>query len=395
MVQIGDILNKEIKAKLYESVSKYILDLPSVNKNSWDAFFIIIFLILISDKKVRSSEQDFFKKLISAIFHKDWESSKLIRGKIPPKGRQENLAKKVLSIYEGIKTLKEDSIIEVVNTLSKNITDQNLQKITLLCMIRIAISDLELAKYERMLIINFADSWGIKNILDEVKFAQLREQPKSSYVRDLLGNSKIIDPRALTHSQYEETVYLIHINGLNVPGDDLVSETFRAYRKKTDKEHEQEIKKIRLEHESKARERKQKHQEKNKQLKEKFKNKKSRFDTSFICSTFLPDLNFHRNSFDNLDDKFESADIWHKLRKMNSNEHIEDPNIQNFKIHARKGWLEIKNITTGKSSLGRIYYHESKDERWIYHVYVDAKADEKSQKKAFKKLDTWKKNNFL
>ena len=394
MVQIGDILNKEIKTKLYESVSKYILDLPSVNKNSWDAFFIIIFLILISDKKVRSSEQDFFKKLISAIFQKDWESSKLIRGKIPPKGRQENLAKKVLLIYEGIKTLKEDSIIEVVNTLSKNITDKNLQKITLLCMIRIAISDLELAKYERMLIINFADSWGIKNILDEVKFAQLREQPKSSYVRDLLGNSKIIDPRALTHSQYEETVYLIHNNGLNVPGDDLVSETFRAYRKKTDKEHEQEIKQLRFDLEREARERKQQHQEKTLQLKEKFKNKKSRFDTSFICSTFLPDLNFHRNSFDNLDDKFESADIWHKLSKMNSNEHIEDPNIQNFKIHARKGWLEIKNITTGKSSLGRIYYHESKDERWLYHVYVDAKADEKSQKKAFKRLDAWKINNF-
>ena len=232
MVQLGDILNKEIKTKLYESVRKYVLDLPSVNKNSWDAFFIIIFLILISDKKVRSSEQDFFKKLISAIFQKDWESSKLIRGKIPPKGRQENLAKKVLSIYEGIKTLKEDSIFEVVDTLSKNITDQNLQKITLLCMIRIAISDLELAKYERMLIIYFADSWEIKDTLDEVKFAELREQPESNYVRDLLGNSKIIDRRALTHSQYEETVYLIHKNGLNVPDDELVSEIFRVYRKK-------------------------------------------------------------------------------------------------------------------------------------------------------------------
>tara|TARA_B100001059_G_scaffold211389_1_gene225689 strand:+ start:780 stop:1967 length:1188 start_codon:yes stop_codon:yes gene_type:complete len=394
MVQLGDILNKEIKTKLYESVRKYVLDLPSVNKNSWDAFFIIIFLILISDKKVRSSEQDFFKKLISAIFQENWESSKLIRGKIPPKGRQENLAKKVLSIYEGIKTLKEDSIFEVVDTLSKNITDQNLQKITLLCMIRIAISDLELAKYERMLIIYFADSWEIKDILNEVKFAELREQPESNYVRDLLGNSKIIDRRALTHSQYEETVYLIHENGLNVPGDELVSEIFRVYRKKTDEKHEQQAKQIRLEHTREAIEKKQKYQEKIGQLNEKFKNIKSRFGTSFICSTFLPDLNFHHNSFDNLDDQFESADIWHKLRKLNSNEHTADPNIQNFKIHARKGWLEIKNITTGKSSLGRIYYHESKDERWIYHVYVDAKADEKSQKKAFKKLDTWKKNNF-
>ena len=53
MVKIGDILNKKEKARLYESVRKHVLNLPNVKSNSWDSFFVIIFLILVSDKKIR------------------------------------------------------------------------------------------------------------------------------------------------------------------------------------------------------------------------------------------------------------------------------------------------------------------------------------------------------
>ena len=98
MAKLGDFLTKRQKNELYDSVRKHILNLPNVKPNSWDAFFIIIFLILVADKKIRPAEQTFFEDLINAIFNKDWDSAHLIRGKIPKKGRQINLANKVLSI---------------------------------------------------------------------------------------------------------------------------------------------------------------------------------------------------------------------------------------------------------------------------------------------------------
>ncbi len=395
MVKIGDILNRKEKARLYESVRKHVLDLPNVKSNSWDAFFIIIFLILVSDKKIRPAEQDFFVMLTNSIFDKSWESAKLIRGKIPQKGRQVNLASKVLSIYEEIRSLEEDSITEVVDALAANITDKELQSICLLCIVRLAISDLELARYERKLILIFADSWNITDLLVEIKFTELREQPEENFVRDLLGkNYKLLDRRGLLHEQYEETVHLIHERGLNIPGDELVSEKFKIYRYETDEKHEQEIKDIRKEHAIRDKERKTKHLEEYRRLNKKFRYKRSRFGPSFICNNFLTELNFHKDSFDNLDEKFESSDIWKHLKKLNEAEHIKDPTIVNKRIKARKDWLEITDITTGRNSLGRIYYHESNDERWLYHVFVHAKVDEKSQKKIFKQLDNWRKNGF-
>ena len=396
MVKIGDILNKKEKARLYESVKKHVLNLPNVKSNSWDSFFVIIFLILVSDKKIRPAEQDFFVMLIDAIFDKSWESAKLIRGKIPQKGRQENLARKVLSIYEEIRSLEEDSITEVVDSLAANITDRELQSVCLLCMVRLAISDLELARYERKLILIFADSWDMPDLLREIKFTDLREQPEENFVRDLLGkNYKLIDRRGLLHEQYEEIVHLIHERGLDIPGDELVSEKFKIYRYETDEKHEQEIKDIRKEHAKRDKERKTKHLQEYGRLNKKFRYKRSRFGPSFICNNFLTELNFHKDSFDNLDEKFESSDIWKHLKKLNAAEHIKDPSILNKRIKARKNWLEIANIATGKNSLGRIYYHESKDERWLYHVFIDAKADDKSQKKIFKQLDNWKRNRFV
>ena len=64
------------------------------------------------------------------------------------------------------------------------------------------------------------------------------------------------------------------------------------------------------------------------------------------------------------------------------------------RIKGRNGWLEIAGISTGKNSMGRVYYHDSQSEQWTFHVYIDFKIDEKSQKKTFKLIDNWKKNGF-
>ena len=93
MTKLGDLLTKRQKDELYESLSKHVLNLPNVKPNSWDAFFVIIFLILIADKKIRPAEQAFFEDLINAIFDNDWDSAHLIRGKIPKK-RQANKSRK-------------------------------------------------------------------------------------------------------------------------------------------------------------------------------------------------------------------------------------------------------------------------------------------------------------
>ena len=396
MARLGDFLTKRQMNELYDSVRKHVLNLPNVKPNSWDAFFIIIFLILVADKKIRPSEQAFFEDLINAIFNKDWDSAHLIRGKIPKKGRQINLANKVLSIYEDIRSLDEDAVMEVVKALANNITDKDLQTISLLCISRLAISDLELAKYERKLIYMFADSWEMNDLLASIKFTKLREEKEANFVRSLLSDhSNLIDKRGLSHEQYEEIVHLIHEYGLNVPGDELVSEQFRLYRHEIDKKHNSDIKEIRKENDVRMRERKKIHMQDMKALNKKFRNKKPRYGPAFICKSFLKKLNLHRDSFDNLDDKFENSDIWDHLIKLNAAKHITDQTIRNKRIKGKKGWLEISNISTGRSNLGRIYYHESNDSKWRYHVYVDSKVDEKSQKKIFKQLDSWKRDEFL
>ena len=396
MAKLGDFLTKDQKTDLYKSVRKHILNLPHVKENSWDAFFIIIFLILVADKKVRPAEQAFFEDLLNAIFDKDWEPSNLIRGKIPAQSRQINLANKVLSIYEDIRSLDDDAIMEVVQSLAANITDDSLKTLCLLCIARLAISDLELARYERKLIFMFAESWKLDDLLSEIKFKRIKEERDSDFVRSLLSpNSGLYDTQGLSHEQYEEIVHLIHQRGLNVPGDELVSEQFQIYRSEIDRKHEIDIKDIRKENDKRTRERKKKHQQDMKELNKKFRYKRSRYGPAFICNNFLKKLNFHRDSFDNLDEKFESSDIWDSLSKLNMSKHINDKVIRTKRIEARKGWLEIPNITTGSSNLGRIYYHQSEDKNWHYHVYVDAKGDEKTQKKVFKQMDLWKRSKFI
>jgi len=396
VAKLGDFLTKKQTNELYESVRKHVLNLPNVKPNTWDAFFIIIFLILVADKKIRPAEQAFFEDLINAIFNKDWDSAHLIRGKIPKKGRQINLANKVLSIYEDIRSLDEDAVTEVVKSLAGNITDNDLQAICLLCISRLAISDLELARYERKLIFMFAESWEMEDLLSDIKFTKLREEKEVNFVKTLLdGHSNLIDRRGLSHEQYEEVVHLIHERGLNVPGDELVSEQFKVYRHEISKKHDIDIKEIRKENDARMKERKKIHMQDMKALNKKFRNKKPRYGPAFICKNFLKRLNVHKDSFDNLDDKFESSDIWDHLLKLNTKEHIIDQTIRNKRIRGKKGWLEIANIATGRSNLGRIYYHESKDKGWRFHVYVDSKADEKSQKKVFKQLDSWKRDKFI
>lgn len=396
MAKLGEFLTKRQKDELYESLSKHVLNLPNVKPNSWDAFFVIIFLILIADKKIRPAEQAFFENLINSIFDNDWDSANLIKGKIPKKGRQINLANKVLSIYEDIRSLDEDAVMEVVTALAANISDKDLQAKSLLCISRLAISDLELAKYERKLIYMFAESWEMNDLLRDIKFTKLREEKETNFVKTLLNDhSGLIDRRGLYHEQYEEVVHLIHERGLNIPGDELVSEQFKIYRHEIGKRHNTDIKEIRKQNDARMRERKNKHMEDMKTLNKKFRNKKPRYGPAFICKNFIKKLNFHKNSFDNLDDKFESSDIWDHLLKLDTAKHIADQAIRNKRIKGKSGWLEIANIATGRSNLGRIYYHESSDKRWRYHVYVDSKVDEKSQKKVFKKIDSWKRDGFV
>ena len=396
MAKLGDFLTKRQKDELYESLTRHVLNLPNVKPNSWDAFFIIIFLILVADKKIRPAEQAFFDDLINSIFDNNWDSSHFIRGKIPKKGRQINLANKVLSIYEDIRSLDEDALMEVVKSLAANISDKDLRVISLLCISRLAISDLELAKYERKLIFMFAEAWEMENLLIEIKFTKLREETEANFVKTLLNDhSDLIDRKGLSHEQYEEVVHLIHERGLNIPGDELVSEQFKVYRHEIGEKHNRDIKEIRKINDARMRERKKLHMEDMKELNKKFRNKKPRFGPAFICKNFLKKLNFHKNSFDNLDDKFESSDIWDHLLKLDAAKHITDQAIRNKRIRGKSGWLEIANITTGRSNLGRIYYHQSSDKRWRYHVYVDSKVDEKSQKKVFKQIDSWKRDGFV
>ena len=227
MAKLGDFLTKRQKDELYESLTRHVLNLPNVKPNSWDAFFIIIFLILVADKKIRPAEQAFFDDLINSIFDNNWDSSHLIRGKIPKKGRQINLANKVLSIYEDIRSLDEDALMEVVKSLAANISDKDLRVISLLCISRLAISDLELAKYERKLIFMFAEAWEMENLLIEIKFTKLREETEANFVKTLLNDhSDLID------RNIQKTVKMISNQNGILGGIEFAKETFKLIDKK-------------------------------------------------------------------------------------------------------------------------------------------------------------------
>ena len=207
----------------------------------------------------------------------------------------------------------------------------------------------------------------------------------------------IIDRQGLRHSQYEEAVHLIHEAGLVISGDELVSEQFKAYKQATKDNEKISKTKAQKEYQQRLMERKKKHNADQKKLKKKLTKTKTKYGAEFICATFLPELNFHKNSFDLINEKFESSMVWSVLQKLSKQEVYKDQAIQTKKIEGKQGWQEISGIFTGvgtRASMGRIYYHDSKLPGKTYNVYVDFKIDEKLQKKVFKLLDIWKKSNF-
>ena len=182
-----------------------------------------------------------------------------------------------------------------------------------------------------------------------------------------------------------------------IPGDELVSEQFKAYKYAVEKKEKVSKTKAQKEYQQYLMGKKKKHNADLIKLKKKLAKTKTRYGAEFICTTFLPELNFHKNSFDLINEKFESSMVWSVLQQLSRQEVYRNQAIQPKKIEGKQGWKEIAGIFTGvgtRASMGRVYYHDSKLTGKTYNVYVDFKIDEKNQKKVFKRLDTWKKNNF-
>ena len=388
MARIEDFLTKSKIEKIYDLTKKKFTKLPKVEKNSWNAFFLIIWLILHADKKIRPAEWSYFTKLEDAIFNQKWDSMNLIRGRIPSKSQRRIVGKDALDIYNEIHNLGQASAEQLVFRVAKNINKKELQKITLLTCVRIAISDLEIAQNEKFLIESLSQAWKLNHLLDEIGFKSFTLTDNDLFDDKDLGS--LVDWQGLRHSQYLEILTLIKKNGLNVPGDELIIEEFelfRAEQKKKDKKMESHYQKI-------LKERQKKHNDLRKTLSRKIKDTKLSFGPAFICTTFLDNLHFHKNSFDTLSDNFESNSIWDILKKLNSGELFSEGLIQSKRIRGKKGWMEITGITTGNAPMGRIYYSSSSDNLKRFNVFVDFKSNEKSQKKAFLLLDKWERKGF-
>jgi hypothetical protein len=401
MARIEDFLTKRQIDKIYNLVGSLVLELPKVRKNSWDAFFQIIFLVLIADGKIRPAELGFFKRIIDATFSEDWEVSSLLTGKIPSEQRLVEIGSRVLQVYTDVDDLAFDSAKEIAGKFAENINKKSLQKITLLTCIRLAISDLEVANKEKSVIECLIETWKLEELADSIKFQSMISNDPHYIVNDMLRNDQnimeIIDRKGLRHSNYEEVVHLIHKAGLMIPGDELVSEQFKVYRQIAEtsrKTSEAEALKQHQQHQIKK---KKKHNLELKNMKKKLATVQTRYGAEFICATFLPELNFHRNSFDLINDKFESSIVWSILQKLGKQELYLDQSIKTKKIEGKQGWYEISGIFTGdgtRASMGRIYYHASALPGKKYNAFVDFKIDEKLQKKVFKLLDAWKKRKF-
>ena len=113
MARIEDFLTKRQIDKIYDLVGSLVLELPKVRKNSWDAYFQIIFLVLIADGKIRPAELGFFKRIIDATFSEDWEVSSLLTGKIPSEQRLVEIGSRVLQVYTDVDDLVFDSAKEI------------------------------------------------------------------------------------------------------------------------------------------------------------------------------------------------------------------------------------------------------------------------------------------
>ena len=300
MVRFEDLLTTSQKKQIRKHVRKKIVQLPNVQVNSWEAFFIIIFLVLVADEIIRPAEIGFFKKLIDATFNQNWASSKYLKGRIPSEKKRVEISSKLKQIYKDLKDLEtknssEESIKKVIETLSKKITEKELQKITLLCASRLAICDLEIASHERKLILYLAEFWDLEDILSDIKFNKydgnnLIEDTDHFLFEILLSHDKVvdlIDKSGLRHRDYEEIVYLIHQNGLIIPGDELISEQFEKYKISTENQHKKSITDLSDKHNKSIKQRKKKHQDQLKNLKTKFKHKRKKYGPVFISQVFL------------------------------------------------------------------------------------------------------------
>ena len=401
MVRIEDFLTRKTIEKIYAGIHARTEGLPKARKNSWDAFFLVIFLVLIVDDKIRPAERHFFKRLKDAAFSESWKFSSLLTGPITSEQKLMEKGSKVYQIIKEVEDLGLSSIEEITRKFGKNINKKELQRITLLACVRLAISDMEVATKERFVIECLIDAWNLEELAKLIKFHSLVDDDSEYIVRDVLTENQnlmdIIDMRGLRHSQYEKAVHLIHEAGLVIPGDELVSEQFKAYKNAAENNEKISKTKAQKEYQQRLMERKKKHNADQKKLKKKLTKTKTKYGAEFICATFLPELNFHKNSFDLINEKFESSMVWSVLQKLSKQEVYKDQAIQTKKIEGKQGWQEISGIFTGvgtRASMGRIYYHDSKLSGKTYNVYVDFKIDEKLQKKVFKLLDIWKKSNF-
>ena len=273
MARIEDFLTKRQIDKIYDLVGSLVLELPKVRKNSWDAYFQILFLVLIADGKIRPAELSFFKKIIDATFSKDWEVSSLLTGKIPSEQRLVEIGSRVLQVYTDVDDLVFDSAKEIASKFAENINKKSLQKITLLTCIRLAISDLEVANKEKSVIECLIEIWKLEELAHSIKFQSVIGDDPHYIVNDMLRNDQnimeIIDRKGLRHSNYEEVVHLIHEAGLVIPGDELVSEQFKAYKYAAEKKEKVSKTKAQKEYQQYLMGKKKKHNADLKKLKKK------------------------------------------------------------------------------------------------------------------------------
>ena len=163
-------------------------------------------------------------------------------------------------------------------------------------------------------------TWGLEELANSIKFQSLVDDDPQNTDGDILSENQnlmdIIDRQGLRHSQYEEVVHSIHEAGFVIPGDELVSEQFKAYKYAAEKKEKVSKTKAQKEYQQYLMGKKKKHNADLKKLKKKLAKAKTKYGAEFICATFLPELNFHKNSFDLINEKFESSMVWSVLQKL-------------------------------------------------------------------------------
>ena len=124
MARIEDFLTRGIIKKIYAGIHARTEKLPRARKNSWDAFFLVIFLTLIVDSKIRPAERRFFEKLMDTAFSESWEFSSLLTGPITS---EQKLMEKGEDVYQIIKEV-EDFGLSSIEEISKKFQRISIKK---------------------------------------------------------------------------------------------------------------------------------------------------------------------------------------------------------------------------------------------------------------------------